>query len=284
MTSRLRRLLREAAPVRAAGVYDAVSAKLAENAGFACVHASGGSIARAEGYPDLGLIGLSEMTARIERIVDACGVPVVADADTGYGNALNVQRTVRAYERAGAAGLHIEDQDFPKRCGLFDGIEVVSRGEMVGKIKAAVDARRDPEFLIIARSDAVKPEGLSAALDRAQAYVEAGADMLFLEAVHTSADLEVVGRRFAVPKLFNMATPGEPPPLPMDRLAALGYALIIYPYDSQRVAIRAMADVFGAILRDGHSGAMRNAMSTPRERDELADLSGYLERSKRYGG
>ncbi|MBM3505929.1 MAG: isocitrate lyase/PEP mutase family protein [Alphaproteobacteria bacterium] len=283
MTTHLRRLLRDQSPVRAAGVFDAISAKLAERAGFACIHASGGSISRAEGYPDLGLLGLSEMTRRVETIVQSCNIPVVADADTGYGNALNAQRTVREYERAGAAGLHMEDQVFPKRCGLFDGIEVVRRAEMVGKIKAAVDARRDRDFLIIARSDAVKPEGLAAGLDRAAAYLEAGADMLFMEAVRTPADLETVAKRFPGPKLFNMAAAGEPCPLPFPRMAALGYSLIIYPSDSQRVAIRAMSEVFAAILRDGHAGAMKNALSTPAERDELADLSGYMERSKRYG-
>ena len=280
---RLRELLAGVTPVLGAGVFDATSARLAENSGFPVAHASGGSIARSVGFPDLGLIGLDEMVRRIESIVEGCRIPVVADADTGYGNALNVRRTVREYERAGVAGLHIEDQDFPKKCGLYDGIEVIPTADMAGKIKAAVDARQDPDFVIIARSDAVKAEGLARALDRAQAYIDAGADMLFMEAVHTTADLKLVGARFPLPKLFNMAAPGEPPPLPLEELHALGYKLIIYPADSQRVAIRAMADVFAAILRDGHSGALKNRMSSATERDELVDLSAYTEQSRRFG-
>jgi 2-methylisocitrate lyase-like PEP mutase family enzyme len=280
---RLRALLAGPDPLVAAGVFDATSARLAENAGFPCLHASGGAIARAEGFPDLGLIGLDEMARRIDSIVETTHAPLVADADTGYGNALNVQRTVRTFEKAGVAGLHLEDQDFPKRCGLYDGIKVIPTLEMAGKIRAAVDARRDRDLVVIARSDAVKAEGMGPALDRCQAYLDAGADMLFIEGVHSAAEIEAVGKRFPGPKLFNMAAPGEPPPLPLARLGALGYRLIIYPADAQRVAIRAMADVFAAILRDGHSGALKNRMSSPTERDELVDVSAYMEQSRHYG-
>ena len=199
----LRQLIAEGA-VLAPSAFDATSARLIADAGFTCAHASGGSIARGLGFPDLGLVDLSEMVGRIASIVDAADIPVVADADTGYGNALNVRRTVKEFERAGVAGLHLEDQDFPKRCGLYDDLAVIGAGEMAGKIKAAVDARENDDLMIIARTDALKVEGFEAAVARSRGYLEAGADMVFVEAIHTVADITKLAELVPEPKLFNI--------------------------------------------------------------------------------
>src|SRR5438067_8080806 len=176
------------------GAYDTLTARLVEQAGFAAVYLTGGGYSRANGYPDLGLLTLGENVRFIGLTVEAVGIPVIADADTGYGNALNVIRTVREYEKAGVAAFHIEDQVSPKKCGHYEGKEVISRAEMVGKIKAAVDTRQDGDMVIIARSDARAIEGLEAAIERVNDYLEAGADVGFVEAPQTVEELRIVGR------------------------------------------------------------------------------------------
>ena len=277
----LRRLL-AAGAVLAPSAFDATSARLIADAGFACAHASGGSIARSLGFPDLGLVDLGEMTDRIAKIVEAVAIPVVADADTGYGNALNVRRTVQAFERAGVAGLHLEDQDFPKRCGLYDDLAVIAAGEMCGKIKAAVDARDDANLLIIARTDALKVEGFGAAVSRARDYLCAGADMVFVEAIHSVDDIKRLAEAVPEPKVFNIGAGGEEPALPPPELEELGYRIILYPADVQRAAIRAMSDVLATIMRDGHSAAMRSRLALAEERAALVDTDAYLALSERY--
>ncbi len=177
------------------GAYDTLTARLVEQAGFEAVYLTGGGYSRANGYPDLGLLTLSENVRFIGLTVEAVGIPVIADADTGYGNAVNVIRTVREYEKSGVAAFHIEDQVSPKKCGHYEGKEVIGLGEMVGKIHAAVDTRRDPDLVIIARSDARAVEGLQASIDRVNAYLEAGADVGFVEAPQNIEELRIVGRR-----------------------------------------------------------------------------------------
>ena len=263
--------------VLAPSAFDATSARLIANAGFACAHASGGSIARGLGFPDLGLVDLSEMVGRIASIVDSAGIPVVAD-----GNALNVRRTVKEFERAGVAGLHLEDQDFPKRCGLYDNLAVIGAPEMVGKIKAAVDARINEDLLIVARTDALKVEGFDAAVERSRAYLDAGADMVFVEAVHSVGEIKKLAELVPEPKMFNIGGGGEEPVMPLADLGALGYRMILYPADVQLAAIRAMADVLATIKRDGHSAAMRNRLASGSERDGLVDVDAYFELSERY--
>lgn len=280
-SAELRRLI-DAGTVLAPSAFDATSARLIADAGFDCAHASGGSIARGLGFPDLGLVDLSEMVGRIASIVEAAAIPVVADADTGYGNALNVRRTVKEFERAGVAGLHLEDQDFPKRCGLYDDLAVIGVAEMAGKIKAAVDARSDDDLLIIARTDALKVEGFDAAVARSRAYLDAGADMVFVEAVHTPAEITKLAELVPEPKMFNIGGGGEEPVVPLAELGALGYRMILYPADVQRAAIRAMADVLATIKRDGHSAAMKNQLASGAERDGLVDVEAYFELSERY--
>lgn len=283
-TTRLRELLTREELLVAPGVFDGLSARLAERAGAEAVYASGGAIARAAGYPDLGLLGVGEVLARLTQIAEALTVPVIADADTGYGNALNVQRTVRAFERAGVAALHLEDQESPKRCGHYEGKTLVPAAEMVGKLRAALEARSDPDLVIIARTDAIAVEGLEPALARAEAYAEAGADVLFVEAPESEAQIEAIAERLPGPKLINVFRGGKTPLLPSARLAALGYRVAILPSDLQRAAIRAMQETLEAIRRDGNAAAVDDRLATFAERDAIVGLEEYQALDARYGG
>jgi 2-methylisocitrate lyase-like PEP mutase family enzyme len=272
----LRQLLEGDDLVVAPGVYDGLSARLARGAGFAAVYATGGGIARSMGYPDLGLLGLSEVLDRLREIVHHARVPVIADADTGYGNALNVRRTVREFQQAGVAALHLEDQTFPKRCGHLDDKSLVPLAEMVGKVRAARDAVADGDLVLIARTDAIAVEGLDAAIERARAYAEAGADVVFVEAPTSEAQIESIARRLPVPKLLNMFEGGKTPLVPLARLRALGYRIVIIPSDLQRAAIHAMQDVLAAIRRDGSSRAVADRLVSFAEREAIVGTAEYL--------
>ncbi len=282
--ARLRRLLARERLLVAPGVFDGLSARLAERSGAEAVYASGGAIARSAGYPDLGLLGVGEVLDRLAQITDAVAIPVIADADTGYGNALNVRRAVRSFERLGVAALHLEDQESPKRCGHYEGKRLVPTGEMVGKLRAALEARRDPDLVVIARTDAVAVEGLEAALARAEAYREAGADVLFVEAPESEAQIEAIAQRLPGPKLINVFSGGKTPLLPRERLAELGYRVAILPSDLQRAAIRAMQETLEAIGRDGNAGAVDARLASFSERDEIVGLDAYRALDERYGG
>jgi 2-methylisocitrate lyase-like PEP mutase family enzyme len=232
------------------GAYDGVSARLVERAGFSAVYMTGfGTSASRLGLPDLGYAGLAEMADHARNLAAAVGIPLIADADTGYGNALGVRRTVQAYEAAGVAALHIEDQVAPKRCGHLSGHQIVPLGEFAGKVRAAVEARRDPDLIIIARTDAISALGFDEALRRGEAAARAGADVLFVEAPRDEAQVERIARAFDVPLLHNYASGGRSPLLPFAQLRALGYAILILPIDTLLVATRAMAD-FLAGLRE----------------------------------
>jgi carboxyvinyl-carboxyphosphonate phosphorylmutase len=228
---RLREMLEAGDPVLAPGVYDALGARLVEEAGFEAAYMTGfGTAASMLGRPDVGLVTMSEMVDNARRIARACALPVIADADTGFGNAINVVRTVQEYEQAGVAALHIEDQVAPKRCGHMEGKQVVPTDEMLTKIRAAVTARESPDFVIIARTDARAVEGLPAAIERARSYRDAGADVLFVEAATSEAEIDTVASELDdVPLLFNWAEGGKTPPIPYDRLEALGFAIVIFP-------------------------------------------------------
>jgi 2-methylisocitrate lyase-like PEP mutase family enzyme len=214
--------------------------------------------------------------------VDVVDAPIVADADTGYGNALNAQAAARAFERAGVAAFHLEDQTFPKKCGHYDDKSLVPVAEMVQKLKAVRDALFDPDFVVIARTDAIAVEGFNAAIDRAGAYREAGADMLFVEAPTSEDEIARIAKLVSGWKLINMFEGGKTPLLPAPRLEQLGYHLVIIPSDTQRAAIKATQRVLAAIARDGSSGSMRGDMVSFKEREALIDTDGYLERDKRY--
>lgn len=283
-STQLRELLRAGDVVVAPGVWDGLSARLVARAGFPAAYATGGGIARSMGYPDLGLLSLSEITSRLANIVEHAGVPVIADADTGYGNALNAQRAVREFERAGVAALHLEDQTFPKRCGHYDDKSVVPAAEMAQKLRAARDAMTDSDILLIARTDALAVEGLDAAVERAQAYAAAGADVIFIEAPVSVEQIEAIARRVPQPKLINMFQGGKTPLVPVTRLKALGYQIVIIPSDLQRAAIRAMDDVLTAIARDGSSAALAERMASFTEREAVVDTAAYLARDAKYSG
>ncbi len=225
----LRTLLAQPSIVIAPGVYDGITARFAEQAGFSCAYMTGAGTSLSLGYPDLGLLTMTEMVDKARVITRTVGVPVIADADTGYGNEVNVTRTVQEYGRAGLAGLHIEDQVSPKRCGHLDGKELVPPGEFIAKVRAAVAARLDPDFLVIARTDARAVLGLDEAVRRANAALEAGADMAFVEAVPTLEELAEVPRRVRGPCLLNVVRGGKTPELNLRDAQAMGYRLAILP-------------------------------------------------------
>ena len=282
-TTALRQLLEGEGIVLAPGVYDGLSARLVRAAGFRAVYATGGGIARSMGYPDLGLLAMTEVTDRLALIVEHAEVPVIADADTGYGNALNVRRTVREFERAGVAALHLEDQLFPKRCGHYDDKALIPAAEMSQKLRAARDAARDPDLVIIARTDAIAVEGFDAAIERAHAYAAAGADVLFVEAPVDEAQVETIARSLPYPTLINMFEGGKTPLVPLARLAALGYRIVIVPSDLQRAAIRAMQDALVVMRRDGTTRGVADRMATFQERETLVGTREYLDLDRRYG-
>ena len=281
-TTRLRSLFQSGRIAVAPGAFDGLSARLVEQAGFPAIYASGGAITRSTGIPDLGLMPVSAIVDRLASMVEVVAAPIVADADTGYGNALNAQAAARAFERAGVAGFHLEDQTFPKKCGHYDDKGLVPVGEMVQKLKAVRDALQDPDFVLIARTDAIAVEGFNAAIDRAGAYREAGADMLFVEAPTSEAQIADIAKSVSGWKLINMFEGGKTPLLPAPRLQEFGYHLVIIPSDTQRAAIKAMQRVLSAIASDGSSASVRNDMVSFKEREALIGTDGYLERDKRY--
>jgi carboxyvinyl-carboxyphosphonate phosphorylmutase len=274
--ARLRALLAGDAPLLAPGAYDALSARLIEQAGFDCAYMTGfGTTASLLGRPDVGLLGGAEMAGQVRRLAQAIDLPLIADADTGYGNAINVVRTVQDYEQAGVAGLHIEDQILPKRCGHMDGKQVVPVEEMVGKVQAAVEARRDPDLVIIARTDARAMEGLDAALARARAYRAAGADLLFVEALQSVEEIEIVARELADAQLvFNWAEGGKTPPLPYERLTELGFALVLMPITTLLASTRAMQAALAEIRIAGTPLPVLDRLPAF---DEFLDLIGLAE-------
>lgn len=269
-------------PVVAPGGYDGLSAKMIERAGFPAVYASGGAIARSTGIPDLGLMSMAEITDRLATMVDAVSIPVIADADTGYGNALNAQHMVRAFERAGVAGFHLEDQQFPKRCGHYDDKSIVPVREMTQKIRAVKDAATDPDLVLIARTDGLAVDGFEATIDRSHAYMEAGADVIFVEAPTSVDQIEQIAELLPYPKLINMFAGGKTPLIPSDRLGELGYAIVIIPSDLQRAAIHAMEQTLAAIRRDGDSRAVQDRMVSFAERENVIGTQDWLARDKIY--
>ena len=267
----------------APGAFDGLSARLVEQSGFEAVYLSGGAVARSAGFPDLGLMTMSEVIERARQVTSAVKLPVIADADTGYGNALSVVRTVREFERAGVAAIHIEDQVTPKRCGHLEGKEVVALKEMEDKIRAALDARSDADFIVIARTDARAIHGLEDAIARARALVDAGADAAFVEAAESEAELETIARDLKdVPLIVNMTRGGKTPMLPAKRLEAMGYRVAIFPSDTQRAAMHAMQETLAVLKRDGSTDAMDEKMVSFQERDRIAGLEEWGKVENRY--
>jgi len=285
--ARLRELLSAGGPLVAPGAYDALSARLIEQAGFDAVYMTGfGTTASLIGRPDVGLLSGAEMVDNARRIVAAVDVPVIADADTGYGNAINVVRTVQLYEQAGVAGIQLEDQVMPKKCGHMSGKLLIGAEEMAGKLRAAVEARRDPDLLIIARTDAVAVTGIDDAITRAHAFAAAGADVLFVEAPTSEADIErVAGElRGVAPLVFNWAEGGKTPPLSLERIGELGFSLVIYPIGTLLAATAGIRALLATLKSDGTPVA---ALPSLPGFDEFTDLIGLPEiqgLEQRYSG
>ena len=287
MTETLNRLLRQRL-VRGAGVLlpgaaNALAARLIAASGFEAVYVTGAGIANtALGVPDLGLVTLTELVDHVAAISDAVAVPLIVDADTGFGNALNLRRAVRLLERAGANAIQVEDQVFPKRCGHFEGKAVISAAAMVQKIRAAVDARRDPDLLIIARTDARAVEGLDAAIERAAAYHEAGADILFVEAPQSVAELEVIPARLPGPHLANIVFGGKTPALPAERLASMGFSGIVYANAALQAAVAGMSRVLRHLAATGSLAGVEDLLASFAERQSLVDYAGFAALDLRY--
>lgn len=262
--------------------YDALTARLADAAGAPILHVTGFGVAAAQGYPDIGLVTLSEMVDVCRRVCATTEKPVIADGDTGHGNELNVWRTVREFESVGAAGIHIEDQVAPKRCGHMNGKSVIARDDMVGKITAAVDARRDSDFAIIARTDALAVEGVDAALERAEAYRAAGADVLFVEAPQTEEQIERVAQALRpTPLIFNWSFDGATPDVSLARVAELGYSLILFT-DVASVVHRSVSNFYERLVEVDRFAEVRESITPFEDFNAFLDLGLWRERESRF--
>jgi 2-methylisocitrate lyase-like PEP mutase family enzyme len=267
----------------APGCFDGLSARLVEEAGFEAAYLSGGAVARSMGIPDIGLVTMSEVIERAAQVVAAVKIPIIADADTGYGNAVNLVRSVREFERTGVAAIHIEDQITPKRCGHLDGKEVIPLPEMENKLQAALASRNDPDFLIIARTDARGVHGFDDAISRGRAFAKLGVDAIFVEAPQSEAELEEIPRALPdVPLLVNVFKGGKTPMLPVERLQQMGYRIAIYPSETQRAAIHAMRQALGLLKREGTTEKMDDALTTFKERDKVVGLDEWQRLEKQY--
>ena len=285
-TTRLRELLVQRDLLVAPGAYDALSARLIAQAGFPAVYMTGfGTAASVLGQPDVGLLTMSEMVSRAAALAAVVGDrPLIADADTGYGNPINVRRTVREYEQAGVAAIHIEDQVWPKKCGHMEGKQVIPVDEMVQKIRAAADGRQDPDFVIIARTDANAVYGLEDALRRGRAYREAGADVIFIEAPRSIEELHALAQAFPdVPLLYNWAESGKTPLLPLEDIHALGFKLVIFPVSMLFAATQALLDLLEALKQGQTSLAFAERMVTFSQFTDQIGLPEIQALERRYG-
>ena len=277
----LRRMVAEPGLTVLPGVYDALSATLVERSGFPGAYMSGAAVSMTlGGVPDLGLLTMTEMATQAAHLAGVLSGPLVADADTGFGNALNVQRTVVEYERAGVAGLHIEDQTYPKRCGHLSGKSVISSEEFVDKIRAAVDARTDADLVLIARTDARGPLGFGEAIRRANAYLDAGADLIFVEAPQTIDEISSIPAEVSGPVMFNIVENGSSPDVEIEQLEAWGYRLAIRPLAIITPVVRA---VLGALAEMDPPTPVEGLISTPGDLFETVNLNAWLEVGQRFG-
>ncbi|MGC6453076.1 MAG: isocitrate lyase/PEP mutase family protein [Candidatus Puniceispirillaceae bacterium] len=281
----LQKLMEGDGIILAPGIYDALSGLIATQTGAKAVYLSGASLAYTRfGRSDIGLVSVSEVHDTLAAITDRIATPVIVDADNGFGNALNVQRTVRYFERAGASAIQLEDQSFPKRCGHLDGKKLISCGEMVGKVKAALDARQDEATLIIARTDARAVEGLDAALDRAESYYEAGADVLFIEAPQSIDEMRRLCDRFRgrIPLLANMVEGGKTPIKSADDLAELGYSIAIFPGGAVRAISHHLQSYYGGLLSNGSNAGFADRMHDFKGLNEIIETAALLQLGSIY--
>lgn len=284
-TAMLRQLLSRGEILVAPGAYDAASAIAAARTGFEAVYMTGsGATTSLTGLPDIGLATMTEMVMKAAYMAEAIPVPLISDADTGYGNAVNVMRTVREFERAGVAGIHLEDQVAPKRCGHVGGKQVVSIEEGVGKIRAAVEARTDPDFVVIARVDSRAVAGFEDAVRRGRAYREAGADVIFPEALESPEEFAAYAREVDAPLLANMTEFGKSPYLSAQELQEMGYRIVIFPATSFRVALKAVLDFYQELKRTGTQRGYLDRMVTREQQYELIDYARYSRWERKFVG
>lgn len=279
------RRLREAwvrGPVLLPGVFCPLVAKMAERIGFDACYLSGGALSAGNGVPDIGLLTLSEFTSAAQLITNATTLPLVCDADTGFGEALNVERTVRLFEQAGAAGIHLEDQEMPKRCGHLSGKSLVEPEVMAAKLRAAVAARRDPDFVIIARTDARGVTGYDDAVRRAELYLQAGADAIFIEALESEAEFARFAKDVPAVLLANMTEFGKGPNLDAATLSQMGYRLILFPLTAFRVAMKAAEEMLKNLKSAGHQRDFISRMQSRAELYDLLNYKGFEERDRHY--
>jgi carboxyvinyl-carboxyphosphonate phosphorylmutase len=282
-TTKLRQMFQEPGIIVAPGAYDCLTAKIIQQAGFPAVYMTGAgtSVARL-GYPDLALATASEMIANAAEIAAAVNVPVIADADTGYGGVLNIQRTIRQYERAGVAAVHVEDQEFPKRCGHLDNKQVVPVSDMTQKIRAAVDARTDEDFVIIVRTDALAVTGWDDTIHRCKEYVMAGVDALFIEALRTPEEAEQVTQIFNLPLLYNFVETGKSPLIPTQELERLGFKLVIFPVSALLTICNTVTNLMRELKQHGTTSHLMNNMVSLEGCFETVGLSEMLAQGNRY--
>lgn len=274
----------QAEPLMLPGVFQPLAAKLAERAGFRAVYLSGGALSASLGMPDVGLVTLTEFVDHARAITRVTELPLVCDADTGFGEAINVERTVREFEAVGVAGVHLEDQILPKRCGHLSGKQLAHPDEMAQKIRAACQARRDPHFVIIARTDARGVSSLDDAISRANAYLQAGADVIFPEALTSEAEFRQFAEQVSAPLLANMTEFGKGPLLDRDTLAGIGYRLLLYPLTAYRAALAATRDVFVTLMRDGHQRDLLGGMLSRADLYDILDYQGFEARDRDHFG
>jgi 2-methylisocitrate lyase-like PEP mutase family enzyme len=283
LTTKLKNRLQQPSLIMAPGVVDAMNARLVAEAGFEAIYMTGaGTTAARLGMPDVGLLSVIEMADNAGRIADASGLPLISDADTGYGSPVNVFRTVSLFEKAGVAGIHIEDQNWPKRCGHLAGKTLIPADEMAAKINAACDARKDSDFTIIARTDALALHGLNAALDRAKLYEEAGADVIFVESPQTEEEISTIPKSLSVPTLFNMASSGKTPFLSRDEIQNYGYKIAIYPNFAMLAAIPAVRNYLSQLRETGTVSHIVENMASFQDLFNLLGMEDVKAMEERY--
>ena len=280
----LRKILGKEKTILVPGAYDALSAKILKQAGFEVLYMSGSGVtASLSGLPDVGLLTMTEMVNRARHIVGAIDLPLICDADDGYGNPINVVRTVKEYERAGVAGIHIEDQVAPKKCGHFEGKQIIPAEEMVKKIEAAIYAREDKEFLLIARTDARSVEGLDEALKRAQLYAKAGADMIFFESPQSVDELRTISDKLSdIPLLVNMVEGGKTPVLPFEDLQKMGFKIILYPTSTIRAVAKTLQNLAAHLYRFKNTEGFESQLVTFEGRNQITGLSHIRELEEKF--
>ena len=281
----LKKILEEEKTLLVPGAYDAFSAKILKQAGFKVIYMTGSGVtASTTGMPDVGLLTMTEMVNQARNIVNATDLPLICDADHGYGNPINVIRTVREYEQAGVAGIHIEDQVAPKKCGHFEGKEIIPAEEMVNKIKAAIYAREDPAFLLIARTDARATAGLDEAMRRARLYARAGADMIFLEAPQSASELKTISRELAgVSLLVNMVEGGKTPTLPFEDFEEMGFKIVLYPTSSIRAVAKTLQEYAAHLYAHKNTKDFEGRLVSFEGRNQITGLSLIRELEEKFG-